>query len=80
MSSSSPKPQALVTALDQTQTQAEPKEDLIIKSILKKALSTNDSSLFKYSLIKQLRWLIQLSQKNKVTNKDFRENLLIPWL
>jgi hypothetical protein len=90
MSSSSPQAQALVTApdqtqtlvtaLDQTQNQATPKEELIIKSILKKALSTDASSLFKYSLIKQLRWIIQLSQKNKVTNKDFRENLLIPWL
>ncbi len=80
MSSSNPQAQALVTALDQIQTQAETKEELIIKSILKKVLNTNASSLFKYSFIKQLRWIIQLAQKNKISHEDFKNKLLLSWL
>ena len=62
------------------QTQDTPPKQLVIKSILKKALTTDESQLFKFSFIKQLRWLIQLSQKNRLTNIDFRESLITPWI
>ena len=61
-----------------SQTQFDP--ELIIKSILKKVLTTDKFDLFKYSFLKQLRWLIQLSQKNKIAHKDFKEKLLPTWL
>ena len=44
------------------QTQDTP-QTVSYKVILKKALTTDESQLFKFSFIKQLRWLIQLSQK-----------------